>query len=188
MKLIYRRRKCLKLSKNNFNSLYKFYTNEIERKISQLNSHKTEKLINKSKTLKEFYKSIRRTTEPQKSVVFNILGSKVSNAKVITEKFSEHFNSVENKRELDFSNLNFDSVGNNVLKECPISMNDVLNSMKEFNCNKSEGPTFIPNKTIKCCINGISKFLFILFNYIINFEMIPNELKLSRITPLLKKG
>jgi len=67
-------------------------------------------------------------------------------------------------------------------------MNDVLNSMKEFNCNKSEGPTFIPNKRIKFCINGISKFLFILFNYIINFEMIPNELKLSRITPLLKKG
>ena len=59
---------------------------------------------------------------------------------------------------------------------------------KQFNTNKSEGPTDIPNFIIKNCQNGISKFLFILYNQILKFRKIPKKLKISSITPIFKKG
>lgn len=148
---------------------------------------KTLKKIDKSKWLKHFYKYIKNVNEMQKTIVFNTTNSQITDNKLIAEEFSEHFKSIWNHRNFDFEKLDFEKNWCNVLKNCEISMNDVVKAINHFNVNKAEGITFIPNKVIKKCFN-VSKFVFILFNAILIFQTIPTDLKISKITPLLKKG
>lgn len=65
-------------------------------------------------------------------------------------------------------------------------MNDILMAIKQFNCSKSQGLTFIPNIVIKNCLNGISKVLFCIFSKIIENKSIPEKLKISIVSPVLK--
>ena len=69
-----------------------------------------------------------------------------------------------------------------------ISMNDILIAMNKLNCNKAKGKTFIDNIVIKNCLNGVSKLLYFLFNKIIEYQKIPQKLKESIVSPILKSG
>ena len=73
--------------------------------------------------------------------------------------------------------------------EINFNMNEVVSALKKFNTNKSEGPTDIPNFIIKNCQNGISKFLFILYNQIVKFRKIPKKsLKYLLLHQFLRKA
>ena len=174
-------------TKNNYLNKYNELTLIIGKEIQKYESIKTENLIKKSDNFYSFYKKIKNITKDQNLTSFkDSNGNVVSDGKLIVEKFKELFES----KFVNESNTSDPLICSDNLKLdfIDISMNDIILAMNAFNGNKSEGFTFIKSKIIKSCLNGVSKLLYCLFNQILKFKEIPNELKLSIVSPILKQN
>ena len=187
-RLIRNRRKLSKYKLNDkyFVDKYEFLTYRIGVEIENYENNKMQNIINESKNFSKLYKNIKYISKYQNSVSFiDSLGNTVINDNIIVNNFKNifqsKFTSTNQLRELELS-VNYA----NKLEYIDISMNDILVSLKQFDFNKSEGLTFIKNIVLKNCLNGISKLLYCLYNKILEFRDIPNVLKKSIVSSILK--
>jgi hypothetical protein len=157
--------------------------------IKKFESEKMNLIIDKNDNFKCFYKYIKNMISEQANNVFvDEENNKITDSLEIAEKFNENFQAHFSKnKDEDFV------IGNvlndeNILSNFEISMNDVVKSINEFDAKKSSGSSFIHNKLIKSCTNGICLFLYILFQKIVFFKEIPKQLKISSVIPIIKSG
>ena len=122
--------------------------------------------------------------EPNTKILINS-GKHTSNPSDIANLFAEQFNyKALNKSTYKIENKLYNS---NTIIQPIISLTDVLREMNNLNYKKSSF-SIIPSKILKLCSTSISKPLFFLFNKIIEQKKIPNEMKLSKVIPILKPG
>ena len=112
-------------------------------------------------------------------------GISINDNSKIVEKFKDNF---ELKFSIDRNSGDFDNEFDLIVDfpELYVDMNDIIKAIKQFNTKKAQGLTFIPNVVIKNCLNGVSKMLFCFFMKILDFKKLPQELKKSVVTPILK--
>ena len=167
---------------------HKSLTEEIGTEIEIYETKKIENMITKSDNFHTFYKNLRSLTKNSdlKSLIDENDISIYDNLKIV-EKFKENFQmkfTIDNN--LDNFIIEFDFVVG--FPDFHINMNDLIIAIKQFNTKKSQGLTYIPNIVIKNCLNGVSKMLFCLYNKILDLKSLPQELKKSVVTPILKNN
>ena len=105
---------------------------------------------------------------------------------LILENFKKDFESkFKSNSRFDEKFLIVDT-NNEKLENFEITMNDITLALKGFNIKKAQGLSFIDNKVIKFCLNGVSKLFYCLFNKILDFEKLPNGLNMAVVSPILK--
>ena len=187
-KMIKKKRNLVKYRQNSkiFREKHRELIERIGSEIEIYETIKMNQLIEKSDNLYSLYKSIKGMTKFSQILSFNDEnGLTINDSHEIVENFRQIF---ESKFITDFNSIhpNFTFENNEGLSDLFISMNDILNALKTFKINKSEGKSFIKNIIIKNCLNGITKILYVLYNRIIDLKKIPNEMKLSIVSPVLK--
>ena len=189
--LIKKRRNLVKYSSNskNFSQIYRSLTERIGLEIEIFENKKITNIIEKSDNFHSLYKSIKLLNKSTNQMSFtDENGFQITDNLEIVEKFKNIF---ESKFSVNYNNihkneLKIDYQMSESLIELNIEINDILLSLKKFKYNKSQGKTFIDNIIIKKCLNGVSVLLLNLFNKIINLREIPNDMKLSVVSPVLK--
>ena len=178
------------MGKNNefFTEKYDFLSNLIGIKIKDFESKQINQMIDSSDNFKNLFQKIKKITKTQiiRSFV-NENKETITDIKAILENFKKVFESKfkGNDRNFDENILIIDS-NEEKLENFEISMNDIIFALKDFDIKKAQGFTFIDNKVIKFCLNGVSKMFYCLFNKILDFEKLPNGLKTAIVSPVLK--
>ena len=189
--LIRKRRNLKKFKSNSKNFLikHKILTQNISEEIESYEKSKIDKIISKSDNFHSLYKMIKKVNKNQNQLSFKDENERqITDCKEIVEKFKTVFeskfvlNSVSDS-DIDF-NIDYQMVER--VGELSLNMNDILFAINKFKINKSKGKTFIDNIVIKHCLNGVSKIFFALFTRILEFEKIPEQLKTSIVSPVLK--
>ncbi len=188
--LIKLRKKLKKYESNSFGFIekYEFLTFRIGLEIEKYESNKFNKLIKNSHNFSKFYRYLKLLTKQSNAISFiDNDGNNINNNELIVKNFKSIF---ESKFILstDSEETNINPNYSDIVENIEISINDIIIVLKNFNCNKSEGITFVNNIIIKNCLNGISKLLYCLFNRIIELEKIPINMKKSIVSPVLKSN
>jgi hypothetical protein len=153
--LIYLKSKTFKLFKETNDIFYYIYAVHLYERIGNLlenyHSKKLEKIIDKSKDLKSLYSyiksnSIRKTNNTFKDIDNTI----ISSDEEICNAFSKQFVSTFSDLTLpDYEKVS--RVCDTTLETFTISQTDILRELSAINCNKSSGPSDIPNMLLKKC-------------------------------------
>ena len=173
---------------NSIRTKYFYLTERIGEEIVKYESNKMQQIMNKSHNFNHIYKYIKKQTKsPTVKTFLDSDGKRLTDPNIIVKKFKEIF---EAKFKDNPLNGDFSMVKSRVstLSEVELCMNDLLTAYKKFKFNSAQGKTFIDNIVLKKCLNGSTKLLFCLFSKIIVLKDIPNELKISMVTPIPKPG
>lgn len=169
-----------KRKKNNLGKL-------ISARISELRSASIEALIDSGTSIIEVqkrFKTLRRSQIPE--VVEAQDGAELTDDLQIANEFNKFFASSFATEDADVSIVQHADVVQQ--SELIVTVAMVTNILQKFDCKKSEGDTVLPNKVIDNCrlslVNCITKFL----NDIRSAQCIPDQLKISVITPICKSG
>ena len=167
---------------------YFYLTERIGEEIVKYESNKMQQIMNKSHNFNHIYKYIKgQTKNPTVKTFLDSEGKRLSDPNIIVKKFKEIF---EAKFKDNPFNGDLSVVKSRVspLSEIEFCMNDLLMAYKKFKFNSAQGNSFIDNIVLQKCLNGSTKLLFCLFSKIIILKDIPNELKISMVTPIPKPG
>ena len=182
-----------KLNKNrnsisNFIDKYLYLTDLIGYEISQYESNKIINMIDNNNNFHKLYKHIHNKTKNQSAKSFiDKDGNRIYDKNEIVETFKNMFK-LKYTRNGNFQyNLNIKN-NNEILDNIVFNMNKLVIAMKKFNYKKSQGKTFLDNVVLKNCLNGSCKLLFCLFSRIFEFQKIPQEMKISIVSPIVKSG
>ena len=167
---------------------YFYLTERIGEEIVKYESNQMQQIMNKSHNFNHIYKYIKgQTKNPTVQTFLDSEGKRLSDPNIIVMKFKEIF---EAKFKDNPFNGDLSVVKSRVspLSEIEFCMNDLLMAYKKFKFNSAQGNSFIDNIVLQKCLNGSTKLLFCLFSKIIILKDIPNELKISMVTPIPKPG
>ena len=70
----------------------------------------------------------------------------------------------------------------------PCNEDEIILLINQFKQNKSTGPNSIPSNILQLLAQDISKPLSMIFNLSFETGMYPDKLKISKVTPIFKKG
>ena len=172
---------------NSFNHEYYYLTDLIGEKIRDYDNLKINGLV-KNNNFYSFYKYIKKQTkDPIAKSFLDNNGNRITDEIEIVENFKLLF---ESKYKFDRNEdlYKFDTKVDEILDKIDLTMNKLIEALKRFKFNKTQGQTFIDNVVIQKCINGSLKLLFCLYYRIIEFRRIPDKMKISIVTPILKPG
>ncbi|CAM4589829.1 unnamed protein product [Lepidochelys kempii] len=111
--------------------------------------------------------------------------------KVITAKLNEFFASVfmaEDVREIPKPEPSFAGDKSEEWSQIKVSLEEVLESIEKLNSNKSPGPDGIHPRVLKELKCEIAELLTMVCNLSFKSATVPNDWKISNVTPIFKKG
>ena len=118
---------------------------------------------------------------------------KISSASEMKEAFNCHFANIchDLAREIPSADTVPESylISTNAtfsFKSC--SSNEVRKLLEKLETKKSTGVDNLPSKMLKIAAGVLAQSLAFLFNQSISSGIVPTEWKLTRVTPILKKG
>jgi hypothetical protein len=127
---------------------------------------------------------------PQK---LKIDGKIISNKETIVEKLNDYFLEVGPKLadKIPIITTNFKSYikpTNISMKEVNLNINELRNAFNSLKNNKSVGIDQISVNVVKAIFDIIEPSLFHIFNLSIQSGIVPDKLKIAKITPIFKTG
>lgn len=131
-----------------------------------------------------FINSKKNTTAIPSTMVNN--NQNIDDPQGIVNTFADFFSGAFVTSGNFTSNSNANNV--NVLNLMRVSESDILSAIKKLKNNMCMGPDLIPAFLLRDCAVIFCKPLLILFNLILTSGIFPDAWKLSRITPVHKKG
>ena len=168
----------------NFREKYFYLTQNIGNEIIQFKNSKMKTIFDNSNKYYYLYKYMRKQmSKPIDKSFIDKTGKRITDPCIIANNFKDVFQS---KSRINKQNDNFLNDKLNGVQLDNFSMNDILLALNKLNLSKAQGNTFIDNIVIKNCLNGTTKLFYHLFNKIIEIEKIPDEMKISYITPVAK--
>jgi len=145
-----------------------------------------------NKDTKSFWSSVNSLMgrNVRNNSVFNINDEKVSNPQVICESFANYFKDKVNSLTKNISLPTFElgSLGVSHSDIKLFSDTEILKAIDSLKPKRSFGFDEIPNKVLKDCKTVIIKCLVGLFNITLSTGKLPRSWKISKITPVHKKG
>lgn len=160
----------------------------ISKKLKQFHRNKFLKLIENSNNYRKLYLEIKNNIKFTKNkITIKTNDQFITNEKAICDCFAKHFSDVYNVSSKP-SMIRIDSnVSNqNTLSDFSFSLTDVLREINNLDHKKSNGPSLIPTELLKNCSEIFCSIFFHLFQSIIYFSEIPNQMKISTVFPVLK--
>ena len=137
-------------------------------------------------------------TEPKQSHFNVISGNKedITDEKKISERFNDHFVSLDEKLALGIPGSSSSSsdylskvkTNGAKFKFQMIKPTDVYNMLSELKNGKAAGMHLIPNKILKSVKEIIANSLSDVFNASILTKIFPGDFKIARVTPIFKGG
>ena len=107
----------------------------------------------------------------------------------IVSAFADHFSKSFSKSSVNFRPNNLDAISpNSILHLTDISPNDVEKAIKRIRPNMTMGPDNIPAFFIRDCAIILATPLCFIYNTIFKTCSFPDVWKISKITPIFKKG
>ena len=196
-KNILKRKACKTNTPNDWKS-YKVAKNQYHRLIKNtIKSYYTEEIRNNKGDLKHTWKTINQLISKQSKTSHvgliendndeEILGKDLPNA------FNEHFIEVGQRlcREIPAASKQPECY----IKSCnaqfqfrEVTENEVFNLLSNISTNKATGPDKIPAKLVKISAPFITKHLSIIFNQSLLQGTFSYDWKISKVTPIYKKG
>ena len=196
-KNILKRKACKTNTPNDWKS-YKVAKNQYNRLIKNtIKSYYTDEIRNNKGNLKQTCKTINQLISKQSKTSHvglikndndeEILGKDLPNA------FNEHFIEVGQRlcREIPEASKQPECY----IKFCnaqfhfrEVTENEVFNLLSNISTNKATGPDKIPAKLVKISAPFITKHLSIIFNQSLSQGTFPYDWKISKVTPIYKKG
>jgi hypothetical protein len=116
----------------------------------------------------------------------NMVTDDASKAEMLNNEFTSVFtHEKDNPEELSTSNNN---LYNNILSDLKVTDDQVFYILRSLDTSKATGPDNISARMLKECAAEIAPSLCQLFNISLRLGRLPEDWRLSNITPLYKKG
>ena len=145
-------------------------------------------IAKKIKSPRDFWKAYHSLTKTPSHMPSEMsLGDRSSSStEGKAEMFNEFFTSCFNESSPSSSTIPPDSP--NVLSELEFTEGDVAQAIARLRPDTSTGPDNISARMLKLCSTSISEHLVNIFNSSVSSGKVPKDWKISRITPIFKKG
>ena len=118
-------------------------------------------------------------------------GKNITDEELIAKQFNAYFTKIGNKfaKKIQASSLNFTSFMenyNNTQSESTLIVNELIETFFSLKINKSPGYDDISFNVVRNCFGPLLKPLMAIFNLSLQKGCFPEELKISRVTPIYK--
>lgn len=188
-----------------FENLKKDYTNDLSIKFKNLRSsinntikfHKKKyfenifkKNIHNNKITWHTIKQLINKNQPSKIHIINQNNEIIQEPKSIANAFNEYFiNLFKSSSLIDNNHKKFLNLSNTAsISFEPTNANEIINLTNQLSNSSTLDIHFISNKILKIIIYPISNILSYLFNKFISAGIIPDSLKISKVSPIHKNG
>ena len=140
---------------------------------------------------KSFWKHVHSKTKTKSTIPdINVPGTdrKTTSDEEKAEVFNKYFKEVFTEEDVEnIPNIPQKEV-ESVLRDIPISEDEVLKKLKAINPNKSAGPDKIPSRVLKELSDVLVEPLTIIFKLSLQKGKLPTRWKTAHVTPIYKKG
>jgi hypothetical protein len=165
--------------------------NEISARISktcvQARIEYVRSIIDSNKTLNGLFKLIKSNRRSSLPTAFiDEKGISITDPIDVADHFGRSFSCESTSHTSTDTHTRLEA--DTILNDINISMNDILAAIGRIRPNKAVGPYSVPAVVIRNCRNAMARLIFDLFSRITQLASIPSQLKITRLTPVLKKG
>ena len=186
---------------NQKNETYKTYKNILRKCLKEAEVKYYEELFDNHKnSVYNVWKTLNPIINPKKGKSFTTINKLITDQGVVVVKqqiansMNDHFCNIGNKLKLeipDYGRQYMDFMPQRIVNSFylePITADDILLEIKRLKQNKSPGHDLILSKIIKLCPEIFASNLSKIYNWGIENGTYPEELKITKVIALYKKG